>query len=121
MVDISTIHMQTSLDISTKNRNNFGRTRQVLGSPWKNKDRSFPQRGSAEAECLSVKKTKRRCAKGGEKPMESADLLPISGHEPLPLSILQLRSNDAHQKEMMKLMEFGGSMFAILCSFSGRV
>ena len=58
MVDISTIHMQISvLHISTKNRDKFGRSRQVLGSPWKNKDRSFPQRGSAEAECLSVKKT----------------------------------------------------------------
>ena len=60
---IYTVHMQISLDVS-KNRNKFGRTRQVLGSPWKNKDRSFPQRGSAEAECLSVKKIKRCCAKG---------------------------------------------------------
>ena len=49
--------------------------------------------------------------------MESADLLPISVHEPLP------SSNDptGHQKGMMKLMEFGGSVFTILCSFSGRV
>ena len=86
--------------INKKQKQLWPKNRQVLGSPWKNKDRSFPQRGSAEAECLSVKKTKRRCAKGrGEKPMESADLLPISGHEPLPLSILKQRSDNAPKRD----------------------
>lgn len=48
--------------INKKQKQLWPKKRQVLGSPWKNKDRSFPQRSSAEAECLSVKKTKRRCA-----------------------------------------------------------